>query len=132
MSHEPGAGQLAEQIAGEPTAAPTFGRLLATEYRRLLSRRFVQAVAVLALVGFGVAVFAIFSRHDRLSPSELASATTKRDQQIAEIQQSIQQCSQGLSADRAAQQCGTAPTPQDFPIDQFLSVHPLQPGQVSD
>lgn len=118
--------------ASHSTAAPRFGRLVGVEFRRLFGRRFVQAALLLAVIGLAVGVFAIYAKHGRPSPSDLARATQKRDQQIAEIQHAISQCAAGLSPDQAAEQCGPVPTAVDFPIDQFLRVHPLEPGQVSD
>jgi ABC-2 type transport system permease protein len=111
---------------------PRFVRLLATEFQRLFARRFFRVVAVLVVLGFLAAVVALFVRHARVTPAELAAATIKRDAQIAEIVQSIKQCATGVPPEQIEQQCGPVPSADQFPPDQFLSVHPLEPGQLSD
>jgi ABC-2 type transport system permease protein len=115
------------------SAAPTFGRLAAAEFRRLAYRRFVRVVAVLAIAGFVAAVFAIYARHARPTAGDLAAATRTRDGQIAQFQQSINDCYKSVPAGADPQlQCGSVPNGEEFPATQFLHRRPLEPGQISD
>ncbi|HEX4728820.1 MAG TPA: ABC transporter permease subunit [Jatrophihabitans sp.] len=114
-------------------AAPTFGRLLTVELRRLAYRRFARVLALLAVLGLAAAVFAIYARHQQTSPTDLAAASRARDAQIAEIQQSIDECTKSLPAGAdPQQQCGFAPTADDIPLNAFLHRRPLEPAKISD
>lgn len=112
--------------------APAFGRQLGAEFRRLGYRRFVRVVALLAVLGFAAAVFAIYARHSKTSPADLAAASRARDAQIAEIQQSIQECLTSLPAGSDQNQCGFPPTADDIPLDVYLHRRPLDPAKISD
>lgn len=114
------------------TSVPSFARLTRAEFRRLFARRFVRVVGVLAVLGFVVAVAAVFWTHARVNAADLAQATRARDRQIAQIKQEIADCSTGLSAADAARRCGRVPSTAEFPPDQFLNEHPFRPAQVSD
>ena len=58
-----------DPVGGDwPGGAPTFGRLLGAEFRRLAYRRFVRVLALLAVLGFAAAVVAIYARHAEDQP----------------------------------------------------------------
>lgn len=114
------------------TAVPDFGPLCGVEFRRLFARRFVRVLAVLAVLGYLIALVATFLTHSRVTAADLAQATRQRDGQISQIKHEVANCSKGLPAAKAQEQCGTVPGPSEFPADQFLHNHPFQPAQVSD
>lgn len=117
-------------LDGNRTSAPTFGRLLGTELRRLGARRFTRVLLGVCVVGYLIAVAFLFQSHAKPTAADYAQATVQRDAQIKDIAASIDQCLKvpGNNADT----CGTVPTAADFPVDQFLANTPFRPGQVSD
>ncbi|HJQ01439.1 MAG TPA: ABC transporter permease subunit [Jatrophihabitans sp.] len=116
-----------------PGRAPSFGRLLTAEFRRLVYRRLVRVLAVLAVLGFIAAVYAIYARHHKTTAADLAAASRSRDAQIAEIQREITDCISSLPAGTDPQsQCGVPPTAADLPIEQYLHRRPLEPDRISD
>jgi len=119
-------------VDAAPTSAPgapTFGRLLATEWRRLFARRFTRVLLLVSLLGYLLAMVFIWSQHARPTEADYAQATVARDQQIAEIQRSVDACT---AAGQSADLCGFVPTPADFPLDYFLQSRPFAPEQVPD
>ena len=112
------------------TAVPTFRRLVLTELIRLWSRRFTRVLLGLSVVGYLVAVVFLWQAHSQETPADIAQATTQRDDAIVSIKQGIADCLK--TAGNTADQCGTVPTDQDFPIDQFLRNDPFTPGLVTD
>lgn len=119
-------------VDAAPTSAPgapTFGRLLATEWRRLFARRFTRVLLLVSLLGYLLAMVFIWSQHARPTEADYAQATAARDQQIAEIQRSVDACT---AAGQSADLCGFVPTPADFPLDYFLQSRPFAPEQVPD
>lgn len=116
--------------AEDRTAAPTFGRLVTTELRRLAARLFTRILLGICVVGYVIAVVFLFQTHAQPTTADLAQATAQRDQQISQIAAQVAQC---LKAPGGSQeQCGTVPTAADFPVDQFLANTPFQPTQVPD
>lgn len=112
---------------GPRTAAPAFSRLVRAEFGRLAARRFSRVAAVLAVVGYLLAIGLIWHNHTRSSAADIAQATAQRDQLIVEITAEAEQCQ------RAGQQdCQPPPTAADIPYEVFLRNHPLQPDQLDD
>ena len=115
---------------GDRTSAPTFGRLLTTELRRLAARRFTRVLLGLCVIGYLIAVAYVWQAHAKETPADIAQATAQRDQQIVQIATDTANCLKQPGG--SAEQCGTVPTAEEFPISQFLSNNPFQPNQVSD
>lgn len=113
---------------GGRTSVPTFSRLLVVELLRLFRRRFTRVLLGLCVVGYLVAIAFLWQAHSRVTASDMAQATVQRDQQITQISQSITDCLQ--VAGNTTEQCGTVPTADEFPIDQFLVNSPFRPGDV--
>lgn len=112
------------------TAAPTFGRLAGTELRRLAARRYTRILLGLCLAGYVVAVVFIVQSHAKPTAADLAQATAQRDQQITQIADQVKLC---LAAPGGTENsCGTVPTAEEFPADQFLANIPFRPEQVPD
>lgn len=117
-------------LGGEQTSAPRFGRLLATEFRRLAARRFTLVLLGVCVVGYLIAVAFLFQSHAKPTAADYAQATAQRDGQIKEYAASVAQC---LAAPGGSEQsCGTVPTAGDFPVDQYLQNTPFRPEQVPD
>ncbi|MBV9822166.1 MAG: hypothetical protein JO144_07975 [Actinobacteria bacterium] len=116
---------------GPRTAAPSFAGLLRAESRRLLARRFTRIAVVLAFVGYLVAVGLIWHNHHRVTAADLAAATAQRDQEIADITRQAAQCQLGKTAEQIQQECFEPPTADNLPIEQYLTHHPLDPGQLA-
>ncbi|MGI8416814.1 MAG: hypothetical protein ACR2P2_11550 [Nakamurella sp.] len=114
---------------GERTSAPTFGRLLATELRRLAARRFARVIVGVCVLGYLVAAIVLWQTHSVETPADVAQATAQRDTQIAQISDSVATCLKAPGG--SAQQCGSAPTAAEFPVDQFLANDPFLPSQVN-
>ena len=118
------------QDTAEPgaTAAPTFGRLMNTELRRLTARRFTRVIVGLSVLGYVTAMLVMFFNYARVTPEDIAQATAQRDEQIVQFQQYVEQCKAQPGQD--PNQCGFVPTADEFPIDQFLTNEPFQPDDV--
>jgi len=112
------------------TSAPTFGRLLATELRRLGRRRFTRVLLGLCVIGYLIAVAFVWQSHAKETPADIAQATAQRDQSIEQIRKDTTDCLAQHGNDE--QQCGTVPTADEFPISQFLANNPFRPDDVGD
>jgi hypothetical protein len=121
---------IAVDIAPTGVDAPTFPGLVNAELRRLLARRFARFTLALSLIGFVVAIAFIWVTHSQVTPDDTAQATAARDQQIVQIQQYVDDCLKVPGG--SAEQCGQAPTAEQFSIDQFLNNHPFRPEMVAD
>ncbi|HEV2887054.1 MAG TPA: hypothetical protein VGX49_09110 [Jatrophihabitans sp.] len=117
---------------GPRTSAPAFGRLLRAEFRRLAARRFTRVVIGLGLVGYLLTIGLIWHFHNRVTAADIAQASAQRDQLIAQFAAEIEECRRHATGDQGLQDCGQPPTAEQFPYDQFLRNHPLQPSQVDD
>ena len=117
---------------GPRTSAPSFRRLVGAEFRRLAARRFTQIIVGLGLIGYLIALALIWRQHDRVTAADIAQATAQRDQLIVQITRETEECRRNAPADQVEQVCGVPPTPEQFPIDQFLRNHPFPPGQAAD
>lgn len=118
-----------EQSPVARTDAPTFARLVKTEFARLWWRRFTRVTLVVCAVGFLIAIGVVWATHSTVTPADIAQATAQRDAEIAQIKAQAQQC-QAQNPDATGAECGFVPTPDQFPIDQFLHHHPFQPSMV--
>lgn len=108
------------------TSVPTFERLLVVEFLRLGRRRFTRVLLALAVVGYLVAVGFLWQSHSKVTPADIAQATSQRDEQIVQISESVKECLKGANAE----QCGSVPTADEFPITQFLANSPFRPSDV--
>ncbi|MEP6980106.1 MAG: hypothetical protein ABJA16_05020 [Nakamurella sp.] len=108
-------------------AAPPFPRLLWTEWQRLWARRFTKALLAVSVLGYLAAMVFLWSAHAQPTPQDIAEATVARDQNIADIRASVDQC---IAGGETSGFCGVAPTPADYPIDYFLASSPFTPTQV--
>jgi ABC-type transport system involved in multi-copper enzyme maturation permease subunit len=117
---------------GPRTVAPAFRRLLRAELGRLVARRFSRVAAVLTVLGYLVTVGLIWHAHGRVSASDIARATAQRDQLIVEFTDQVESCQRAATSDQQRADCGEPPTAEEFPYDQFLRNHPLQPDQLDD
>src|SRR5699024_6680581 len=99
------------------------------EFSRLLLRRFTKVMLALCAIGFLVAIGVVWATHSNVTPADVQQATARRDDAIAQIQTQIEQC-RAQFPDQPDQHCGQAPTPEQFPIDQFLHNQPFQPRMV--
>lgn len=117
---------------GPRTSAPAFGRLVRAEFRRLAARRFTRVALGLSLVSYLIAVGLLWHTHNRVSPADIAQATAQRDQLIVQFTAETEQCRKSAANEQEALNCGSPPTPEQFPIDQFLSTQPFPPSGVED
>ena len=117
-------------LDGERTSAPTFGRLVGTEFRRLIARRFTRVLLGVCVIGYLIAVAFLYQSHAKPTAADYAQATAQRDGQIKEYAASVAQC---IAAPGGSEEtCGSVPTASDFPVDQYLQNTPFRPGQVPD
>ena len=117
---------------GPRTSAPAFERLVRAEFRRLSARRFTRVIVGLALIGYLVAIALTWNEHHRTTAADIAQATAQRDRIMVQITADIEQCRKNTPADQVDQVCGTPPTAEQFPIDQFLRTQPFGPEEVDD
>lgn len=110
-------------------AAPTFGRLLRVEFRRLFARRFTVVLLGLSVLGYLAATVFLWSAYSQPTEADYAEASAIRDQQIAYSQQYLAEC---LSNGGSAEFCGPSTTADDIPIEVFLQVQAFSPTQVPD
>ncbi|MPQ97140.1 ABC transporter permease subunit [Modestobacter sp. I12A-02628] len=110
MSTAVGQGGVRAQGGGRPddvasVPAGRFSGLLRAEAHRFLSRRFIQVVLALAVLGWLAAVLVASTQYSSAGPEELARA----EQRLA---QDVQQ------ANRDREECLTGPDrPEDVPVD---------------
>jgi hypothetical protein len=114
-----------------PAHRSTFGSLLRAEVHRFRSRRFIQALLVLALVGWVVATVIGLLNFGTPDEGDLADARARLDQVVAEQQGYHDQCVKdaGDKGDSADQACGPPPTAEAFGgPEQFLDKTPFDFG----
>jgi hypothetical protein len=117
---------------GPRTSAPAFTRLLRAEFHRLAARRFTRVALGLSMIGYLIAVALLWHTHNRTSAADIAQATAQRDQLIVQFTAETEQCRKSAANEQEALNCGSPPTPEQFPIDQFLSTTPFPPSEVED
>ena len=129
---EPAGANSGPGIPPAEVSAPAFGRLLSTELHRFSARRFVRLSLLLALLGYLLLIGLQWQQHHRVTPADTAQATAQRDRTLAEFRKQAAQCASTAPAGQAEEQCGTAPSEQDLPVEQFLSARPFTPQLLSD
>lgn len=129
MVDEPGA-----RVAEPPVRRPGFGSLLRSEIHRFRSRRFIQALLVLAVVGWVVATVIGLLNFGTPDDGDLADAQARLDQIVAEQQGYREQClaDPGIPEDTSPEEwCGPAPTADDFGgPEAFLDKAPFDLGDA--
>jgi hypothetical protein len=111
-----------------PAAVVRGGSLLRSEWRRLRSRRFIQLLLVLALLGWLVAVAIGLTHFARPSAADLASARQVATQTVAEAKVNREQCLKDTSRPQnipAEQICGPPVRASDFSPTAFLPREPF-------
>ena len=107
---------------------PGSGSVVRAEIRRFRSRRFIQLLLALALLGWLVAVAIGLSHFGRVSQADLAAARAQVQQVVSESQAGRQQCLQDPNRPKdipVEQACGDPVTADDVPLDQFLPNPPF-------
>lgn len=116
------------ELDGRASSAylPAFGRLLVVELRRICLRRFTKVLLTIVIVCYlAIAGYAWFS-FSKVDPTAVAEASVARDQHIRVMQQAIDQCL--TTAGPNSYSCGTAPSPNQLPIELFLSNKAFSPS----
>lgn len=121
-----------EQPAPRPTGSlpprSSFGSLLRSELHRFCSRRFIQAVLALALVGWIVATGIALTQYGNPGADEIARAEQQIAADVANNEQYRQEClatadiPAGVSADDF---CGPQMTREDFELSWYLDTAPF-------
>lgn len=126
---EPGA-----RVAGPSVHRASFGSLLRSEAHRFRSRRFIQALLVLAVVGWLVVTVIGLLNYGTPDDGDLADAQARLDQIVAEQQVFYEQCLEdgnfpdGASPDEF---CGPPPTADNFGgPEAFLDKAPFDFGEA--
>jgi hypothetical protein len=112
-----------------------FGTLLRSEVHRFRSRRFIQALLVLAVVGWVVATVIGLLTFGTPDDGDLADAQARLDQVVAEQQVYHDQCvadTDHIPAGTSPEEfCGPAPTAENFGgPEQFLDKAPFDFGNA--
>ncbi|WP_353650144.1 ABC transporter permease subunit [Nakamurella sp. A5-74] len=121
-------GRHSLEPATEPTSAPTFGRLVRVELRRLRSRRFFVVLVGIGLLGYLIGLVVLATHFEKVTPEVMARATVARDVQLQQNQAYYQQCltdPQRPSETPVAEYCGPEPTAQDMEVRWFVDVTPF-------
>jgi hypothetical protein len=119
------------EAAPAPVAGPVAGAggLLRAELRRFRSRRFIQLLLGLGLIGWLVAIAIGFTQYGHPGAAELADARQQAAQVLAQANEGRQQClanpPQLPSGQSAEDVCGPPITAADIPLDQFISDPPF-------
>ena len=126
---EPGA-----RIAEPPVHRASFGSLLRSEAHRFRSRRFIQLLLVLAVVGWVVATVIGLLNYGTPDDGDLADAQARLDQIVAEQQGYRDEClaDPGIPDDTTPEEwCGPAPTAENFGgPEAFLDKAPFDLGDA--
>ncbi len=104
------------------------GSLLRAELLRFRSRRFIQVLVALGVVGFLVAVGIASTQYAKPSAEGLAQAEQRRMQVIAEQETFRSQCLNEPSrpSDLPPEElCGAPLTPESLPVEQFIDPGPF-------
>ena len=105
------------------------GSLLRSESRRLRSRRLVQLLFVLALLGFGGGVAIAATQYAQPSAAGLADAQRRLDQIVAESRTFHEQClrsTEGPPGMSVEERCGPPPTAENFGrVEDFIDKRPF-------
>ena len=104
------------------------GSLLRAELLRFRSRRFIQGLVALGLVGFLVAVGISSTQFAKPSAAGIAAAEERRDQVLVEQERFLEQClaDPGRPSDQPPEfYCGEPLSPESLPIEQFIDPQPF-------
>lgn len=113
---------------GPATPRSGFGSLLRSELHRFRSRRFIQVVLVLAVVGWIVATGIALTQFGNPGADEIARAQQQIDADVAMNEQFRQQCLEeaGAAADITPEQfCGPEQTREDYELSWYLDTAPF-------
>jgi hypothetical protein len=118
-------------VTAEAPQAPVrvgSGSLVRAEIRRFRSRRFIQLLLALALLGWLVAVAIALTHYGRPSEADLAAARAQVQQVVKESQAGREQCLRDPNRPTnvpVEQVCGPPATADQFTLDQFLPRPPF-------
>ncbi|RBY79107.1 hypothetical protein DQ239_05425 [Blastococcus sp. TF02-09] len=124
---------------GAPVAQPTvhrasFGSLLRSEAHRFRSRRFIQLLLVLAVVGWVVSTVIGLLNYGTPDDGDLADAQARLDEIVAEQQVFYEECLEDANVpdDTTPEEwCGPAPTADNFGgPEAFLDKAPFDFGEA--
>jgi hypothetical protein len=126
---EPGA-----RVAEPPVHRASFGSLLRSEAHRFRSRRFIQLLLVVAVVGWVVATVIGLLNYGTPDDGDLADAQARLDQIVAEQQGFHDEClaDPGIPDDTSPEEwCGPAPSAENFGgPEAFLDKAPFDLGDA--
>jgi ABC-type transport system involved in multi-copper enzyme maturation permease subunit len=111
---------------GSPRAA--FGSLLRSELHRFRSRRFIQLVLVLALVGWVVATVVALTQHGTPGPEEIARAEQQITADLALNEEFRQECLADADIPAGASPddfCGPQQDRDDYELAWYLDEAPF-------
>lgn len=123
-------------VVEQPPAPPTgpavprssFGSLLRSELHRFRSRRFIQAVLVLAVVGWLVATAVALTQHGTPGPDELARAEQQIAADLETNERFREECLAGADLPEGASPddfCGPEQTREDIQLSWYLDEAPF-------
>jgi hypothetical protein len=110
------------------------GSLLRSELHRIVSRRMIQVLVGLAALGF-LAVAAIsFTQFSEPTPELFAQAEADRAEVVEESQGFYEECleSPDIPEGDAELYCGSPPSTEDIPLDQFLPKAPFTVDNIAN
>ncbi len=114
---------------GPATPRSSFGSLLRSELHRFRSRRFIQVVLVLAVVGWLVITGIALTQYGNPGADEIARAEQQIDADVAMSEQYRQQCLEetGVAPDVVSpdQFCGPEQTREDYELSWYLDTAPF-------
>lgn len=119
----------------DPTSGARSGSLFRAELHRFRSRRFLQVLFGLSVLGWIAATVIALTQYGNPTDADFADAQRQVDQIVAESEMWRTQCLEdpeqatgggevpdGMTVEEF---CGPAPTAADIPIDQFVSKAPF-------
>ena len=122
------------RVAESPAHRASFGSLLRSEAHRFRSRRFIQVLLILAVVGWVVATVIGLLNYGTPDDGDLADAQARLDQIVAEQLMYRDQCLEDASIPDGTspeEWCGPAPTADDFGgPEAFLDKAPFDFGEA--
>jgi hypothetical protein len=120
--------------AGPSVTRAGFGSLIRSEIHRFRSRRFIQVVLVVALVGWIVATGIALTQYGNPSDAEIAQAEQRIDADLEMSQQFREECLAnpdqapgGVSLDEF---CGPEQTRDDIQLEWYLDKAPFDFGSA--
>ena len=114
-----------------PAAAPArSGSLLRAEFHRFRSRRFIQVLLGLAVLGWLAAVVIALTQVGVPDSGDLAQAQQRLEQEVAIQEGFRQQCLEETDGGEAA--CGPPISAEDFRVEDFVSKSPFDFASVGE